>query len=205
MVSVPYMLSSSVSLSLSTSSTPDSKSPSFKEGSFDSVKMKELQEPTMSAASPVVSLCVSNELGLSSTGTALEPMDIARAERIAYLEETTINKDSDLRSLTKDIKLLVDERRLLQIKTEELTGQEKRRLQVIEEEDLPDMRGIERRLVAEITNHEKELSELKNQGPIDVCFRYGTIVLPPYIINGKNKFDVFFCFLNTLTRLINRL
>ena len=110
MVSVPYMLSSSVSLSSSTSSTPDSNSPSFKEGSSDSVKMKELQEPTMSAASPVVSLSVSNELGLSSTGTALEPMDIARAERRAYLEETIKNKDSDLRSLTKDIKLFVDKR-----------------------------------------------------------------------------------------------
>ena len=170
MVSAPYMLSSSVSLSLSTSSTPDSNSPSFKEGSSDSVKMKELlQEPKMSAATSVGSLSVSNEsAGLSSTGTALEPMDIARAERIAYLEETTKNNHSDLRGLTKKMELLADKRQALLNKTEELTAKEERRLKVIEEEDLPDMRKDKERLVAEIAEFKKELSELRNAGTTDV-------------------------------------
>ena len=91
-------------------------------------------------------------------------MDIAKAERIKYLEETTRNKDSDLRSLAKDIKLLVNKRQALLDKTEELTSQEKRRLQVIEEEDLPDMRKREERFVAEIAEHKKEISELKLHG-----------------------------------------
>ena len=76
-------------------------------------------------------------------------MDTARAEKIAYLEKTTKNKDSDLTSLAKDKKLLVDKQQALLDKTEDLTCQEKRRLQVIEEEDLPDMRKREETLAME--------------------------------------------------------
>ena len=54
-------------------------------------------------------------------------MDTARAEKIAYLEKTTKNKDSDLTSLAKDKKLLVDKQQALLDKTEDLTSQEKRR------------------------------------------------------------------------------
>ncbi len=102
-------------------------------------------------------------------------MDTARAEWIAYLDETTKNKDSDLRSLTKRMGLLVDKRQALLDKTEKLTSQEKRRLKVIEEEDLPDMRKDKERLVAEIVEHNKEI--LKLQGTTDVSASGNTTLL----------------------------
>ena len=109
---------------MSSSSSPDSDSSGSKEGSSDSKEPKKPRKPEeSSAAVPVVSLEASTESGLSSAGTTLKPMDIAKAERIKYLEETTRNKDSDLRSLAKDITLLVNKRQALLDKTEELTSQ----------------------------------------------------------------------------------
>ena len=95
---------------MSTSSTSDDDSFGSKEGSSDSKKTKKPRKPKKSSAAvPVVSLGVFDESGLSSTGTTLKPIDNARVNRIAYLEETMKDKDSDLRSLAKDLKLLVDE------------------------------------------------------------------------------------------------
>ena len=163
----PQLLISSALMS--SSSSPDSDSSGSKEGSSDSKEPKKPRKPEeSSAAVPVVSLEASTESGLSSTGTTLKPMDIARAERIAYLEETTKNNHSDLRGLTKKMELLADKRQALLNKTEELTAKEERRLKVIEEEDLPDMRKDKERLVAEIAEFKKELSELRNAGTTDV-------------------------------------
>ena len=94
-----------------------------------------------SAAVPVVSLEASKESGLSSTGMTLKPMDIARVERIAYLEETTKNNHSDLRSLTKKMELLVGKRQALLDKTEKLIDKSREKTDAWEEY-LPDMRNM---------------------------------------------------------------
>jgi vancomycin resistance protein YoaR len=83
---------------------------------------------------------------------------------MAYLETRINSKDTELTTFTNEVKSLVDERRLLQIKKEDLTDKEKRRLKVIEEEDLPEMRKDKDRLVAEIAKHEKEFSDIRNVG-----------------------------------------
>ncbi len=44
-----------------------------------------------------------------------------------------------------------------------MTNYEERRLKVIEEEDLPDMRRVKERLVKEFAEHKTELKELRQQ------------------------------------------
>ena len=69
---------------------------------------------------------------------------------------------------------MIDGRRPIQIKTKELASQEKRCLEVIKEEDLPDMRNLKReeRLVAEISKHEKEPPPCYRMSAADLYIGY---------------------------------
>ena len=84
-----------------------------------------------------------------------------RDERIAYFEEMIKKKDAIIMRLAEEIASATKRRDKL-LEKEVLTTNETNRLKVIEEEDLPDMRGREKRLATEIVKHETELSALKH-------------------------------------------
>ena len=98
----------------------------------------------------------------SSSDTQSKRHKPDRDERIAYLEGEIKKNTEDLRSLSKEIASVTNERAQLHRKEEVLSISENRRLGVIEKEDLPRMIQMEARLVAEIAEHKAELSRLKN-------------------------------------------
>ena len=87
-----------------------------------------------------------------------KPMD--RDEKIAYLEDMIKTKGLGLMSLSEEIALTIRRQTQL-LEKDELSTKENTLLSVIGI-NLPDMRGREVRLAAEIAKHEAELSELKN-------------------------------------------
>ncbi len=89
-----------------------------------------------------------------------KPMD--REDRIAYLEGEIKEKDATLMRRSEEIASVIKERAKLHRKKGVLSNNESRRLGVIEEEDLPDMKEEKARLVAEIAAHKADLSRLKN-------------------------------------------
>ena len=85
-----------------------------------------------------------------------------RDDRIAYLEGEIKEKGATLMRRSEEIASVINERAELHRKEEVLSLNESRRLGVIEEEDLPDMKAERARLVADIAEHKAELSQLKN-------------------------------------------
>jgi chromosome segregation ATPase len=104
-------------------------------------------------SAPVISSSSSSE----SPPKKPKPMDIN--EEINCLKDSIKKKDATLTSLSNEIKKFAEERRALRKLPE--TIQIGLQLKDIDE-DLPDMRRERDRLVAEITKHEAELSQLIN-------------------------------------------
>ena len=90
---------------------------------------------------------------------SLKPMD--RDVEIRSLKDTIKNKDAVIMRLSEEIASATKRRDKL-LEKEVLTINETNRLRVIEEEDLPDMRKREDRLVTEIAELKAELSAPKH-------------------------------------------
>jgi hypothetical protein len=86
---------------------------------------------------------------------------MVRDQRIAYLEKTIIDSKNDLNKIEAKITQLSSERDSLLVTYEQLTKIEERRLQTIEEQDLPDLRKDKDRLAEELVDNRKEQNTLR--------------------------------------------
>ena len=95
----------------------------------------------------------------SSDSKKLKPVD--RDVEMSSLKDTIKSKDADLRSLSKEIASAPKKQAQL-LEKAVLSSNESRLLRVIEDVNLPDMKGREKRLVAEIAEHKAEFRQLNN-------------------------------------------
>ena len=159
-------LSSVLRCALST--TPDSDTSGSHSTKKLSIKVGDNTINNLPGISSVIqsSLSADSNSSVSAKSSLNKPMD--RDVEIRSLKDTIKNKDAVIMRLAEEIASATKRRdKLLEKKV--LTTNETNRLRVIEKEDLPDMRGREKRLATEILELKNELSALTHpKEPADV-------------------------------------